>query len=148
MEGGIRNYLAVKGPGVQSGVVDSTLTYITDILPTMADLAGIKTAPKYPWDGLSFKEVLLGGGTAVPPTPLRGYELSDSKHEDRFIFALGPQCWSPDSVPLLGPDRKVLKPQQLLDYYKGGVDGQGFEKCVAVRWKDYKWVGATGKVYK
>lgn len=40
LEGGIRNYLAVQGPGVQAGVVDSTLTDVTDILPTVADLAG------------------------------------------------------------------------------------------------------------
>lgn len=39
-EGGVRNYLAVKGPGVQAGVIDSTLTDIADILPTLAALAG------------------------------------------------------------------------------------------------------------
>jgi hypothetical protein len=32
-EGGIRNYLAVQGPGVAAGVTDSTLLSIIDILP-------------------------------------------------------------------------------------------------------------------
>lgn len=41
-EGGIRNFLAVQGPGVQAGVVDSTLLHIIDILPTITDLAGVK----------------------------------------------------------------------------------------------------------
>lgn len=40
-EGGIRNYLAVKGPGLQAGVVDSTLVDITDVVPTIADIAGV-----------------------------------------------------------------------------------------------------------
>jgi arylsulfatase A-like enzyme len=40
-EGGIRNFLAVQGPGVQGGVVDSTLLDITDVVPTVADLAGV-----------------------------------------------------------------------------------------------------------
>jgi arylsulfatase A-like enzyme len=39
-DGGIRNFLAVQGPGVQAGVVDSTLLGLVDILPTVADLAG------------------------------------------------------------------------------------------------------------
>jgi arylsulfatase A-like enzyme len=40
-EGGIRNWLAVQGPGVQGGVIDSTLLDITDVVPTVADLAGV-----------------------------------------------------------------------------------------------------------
>jgi arylsulfatase/uncharacterized sulfatase len=40
-EGGIRNWLAVKGPGVQAGVIDSTLLDITDVVPTVTDLAGV-----------------------------------------------------------------------------------------------------------
>jgi arylsulfatase/uncharacterized sulfatase len=56
-EGGVRNYLAVKGPGVPSGVVDSTLLHITDILPTVADLAGV-SGRHMPWDGVSFTNVL------------------------------------------------------------------------------------------
>ncbi len=39
-EGGVRNFLAVKGPGVAAGVVDSTLLDVVDIMPTVMDLAG------------------------------------------------------------------------------------------------------------
>jgi hypothetical protein len=58
--------------------------------------------------------------------------------------------------------REVLRPQPLLDYDRGGVANSvymnllpglrrtnpGFETCIAVRHKDYKWLGATGKVYR
>lgn len=58
--------------------------------------------------------------------------------------------------------REVLRPQPLFDYDKGGVPNSvywkllpglkssnpGFEMCIAVRHKDYKWLGATGKVYR
>lgn len=147
-EGGIRNYLAVQGPGIQAGVLDSTLTSITDVLPTMADLANISAAPSYPWDGISFKNVLLDGGTKKPAEPLRGHMLSNAQQDERFIFSMSPECWSPDSVPVLGPDRKVVKPQELIDYYHGGVDGQGFQRCIGMRWKEYKWLGESGKVYR
>jgi arylsulfatase A-like enzyme len=46
-DGGIRNFLAVQGPGVQAGVVDSTLLGLVDILPTVADLAGMATLTRF-----------------------------------------------------------------------------------------------------
>ncbi|KAF6255529.1 alkaline-phosphatase-like protein [Scenedesmus sp. NREL 46B-D3] len=60
-EGGIRNFLAVKGPGVQGGVVDSTLLDITDVVPTVADLAGVPegSGGHLPFSGSSFKQLLL-----------------------------------------------------------------------------------------
>lgn len=45
-EGGIRTFLAVNGPGVAAGVIDSTLLQAPDLLPTVADLAGLKRADK------------------------------------------------------------------------------------------------------
>jgi hypothetical protein len=58
--------------------------------------------------------------------------------------------------------REVLRPQPLLDYDSGGVansvywkllpglrrNNPGFESCIAVRHREYKWLGATGKVYR
>jgi hypothetical protein len=58
--------------------------------------------------------------------------------------------------------REVLRPQPLLDYDSGGVANSvywkllpglrhtnpGFETCIAVRHRDYKWLGATGKVHR
>lgn len=147
LEGGVRNYLAVRGPGIQAGVTDSTLVSITDVLPTMASLAGLETAAHPRWDGTSFEGLLLTG-SSKPASPLRGQSLANTMQQDRFVFSFGPQCWSPDSVPELGPDRQTLKPQPLLDYDKGGVDGKGFQRCIGMRWKNYKWVGDTDKVYK
>ncbi|KAF8072531.1 hypothetical protein HT031_000191 [Scenedesmus sp. PABB004] len=61
LEGGVRNFLAVQGPGVPAGVVDSTLVDIKDVLPTMAELAGLPAngTNHWPWDGLSFANLLV-----------------------------------------------------------------------------------------
>ncbi|WIA17400.1 hypothetical protein OEZ85_014256 [Tetradesmus obliquus] len=170
-EAGIRNFLAVAGPGVPGGVIDSSLIGLPDILPTMADLASVPegTANHKPWDGMSFKNLLQpgSGGGAVAAAALqssgrRGAALASAKQFNRFVFALSPHCWDADAVPALGPDREVLRPQPLLDYDRGGVansvywkllpglrhNNPGFEACIAVRHREYKWLGATGKVYR
>ncbi|WIA37621.1 hypothetical protein OEZ86_014523 [Tetradesmus obliquus] len=170
-EAGIRNFLAVAGPGVPGGVIDSSLLGLPDILPTMADLASVPegTANHKPWDGMSFKNLLQpgSGGGAVAAAALqssgrRGAALASAKQFNRFVFALSPHCWDADAVPTLGPDREVLRPQPLLDYDRGGVansvywkllpglrhNNPGFEACIAVRHREYKWLGATGKVYR
>jgi hypothetical protein len=68
-EGGVRNWLAVRGPGVRSGVVETTLTDIVDILPTMAALAGLDSSavPHGAWDGISLANLLLGERGAGSP---------------------------------------------------------------------------------
>jgi hypothetical protein len=113
-EAGIRNFLAVSGPGVPGGVIDSSLLTLTDILPTMADLANVPdgTANHKPWDGMSFKNLLKpgSGSTAVAAASLqltgrRGTALASPKQFNRFVFALSPHCWDADAVPALGPDR-------------------------------------------
>ncbi|WIA40657.1 hypothetical protein OEZ86_013993, partial [Tetradesmus obliquus] len=63
--------------------------------------------------------------------------------------------------PDLSPNRTVLKPQALFNWDKGAVvrkamvpgerlsfPGPGLTKCLAVRHKDLKWIGRTGKVYR
>lgn len=74
LEGGIRNFLTVRGPGVPAGFVDSTLLEVTDIMPTIVELAGqsqqqqtvqvqtqsLASSTSIPdWDGLSFKNLVL-----------------------------------------------------------------------------------------
>lgn len=105
-EGGIRNYLAVKGPGVQVGVVDSTLLDITDILPTMTDLAGVEAPPadKQAFTGKSFKNLLLAGPQR-PATARLAQQLATPQQRERFLFSLSPICWHPDSVPELDENR-------------------------------------------
>lgn len=124
VEGGIRNYLIVQGPGVKPGAIDNTMTAISDIFPTMVDIAGVAaTVPQgQPLDGLSFKSVLLPGSSNNKKsnmTPGRADTDADAEAAGgtgavqqnsnslmwRYFFMLGPTCWGPDTVPLLGPDR-------------------------------------------
>lgn len=39
----------------------------------------------------------------------------------------------------------MLKPQPLLDYNTGGVSGLGFQRCIGVRYKHYKWLSDASK---
>jgi arylsulfatase A-like enzyme len=41
LEGGIRNILAVRGPGVPEGSTTNALLGLVDVLPTLAELAGV-----------------------------------------------------------------------------------------------------------
>lgn len=106
-EGGVRNYLTISGPGVQAGVIDSTLTDITDILPTIAALAGISenALPHKPWDGISLQNLVLAGDEA-PSSGRRGTSKATQQQLERFVFSMGPMCWDANSVPKLAGDRR------------------------------------------
>lgn len=60
-EGGIRVPFMVEGPGIKPGTVSRTPVVGYDILPTICDLAGIKTWPKTV-EGGSMKSLILGDG--------------------------------------------------------------------------------------
>lgn len=127
-EGGIRNFLAVRGPGVPQGTSTDVLTALVDVIPTLVDMAGIQQVISHaPWDGVSFANIIR----AQPPT---------LQQQERMYITMETQCTEDDFVPLLGPDRHVLKPQPLLDYTTGGVGGLGFKRCIGVRYKNYKWL--------
>jgi hypothetical protein len=113
-EGGIRTFLAVQGPGVPAGTTKSTLLSVTDVLPTLSDLAGItpNSIPHMPWDGISFTNLLLGRSSskfAGVDVEVLGGDSSRSvanqqqqqQQQDRMVFELGPYCWNADAVPLL-----------------------------------------------
>jgi hypothetical protein len=108
--------MAVQGPGVQAGVIDSTLLDVTDILPTMADFAGAPAniANHLPWDGISFKNLLVPSPAAAAAVAAqgggnhRGSLLATKQQQDRYIFLLGPNCWSADAVPDLQRNRCAL----------------------------------------
>lgn len=164
-EGGVRNYLTISGPGVQAGVIDSTLTDITDILPTIAALAGISenALPHKPWDGISLQNLVLAGDEA-PSSGRRGTSKATQQQLERFVFSMGPMCWDANSVPKLAGDRRQIeRPQPLLNFDSGGYANrelvkyynlsadaklQGFQNCIGVRHKEYKWIGRTNKVYR
>lgn len=61
-EGGTRVPLILSGPGVKAGAVTRGFSVITDITPTLLDLAGV--APAHPLDGRSLRPVLSGAAAS------------------------------------------------------------------------------------
>jgi arylsulfatase A-like enzyme len=60
-ENGVNAPFIVSCPGlVPAGVVSEALVDFTDMLPTFVDLAGGKPDPDFDYDGVSFKDVMLG----------------------------------------------------------------------------------------
>lgn len=60
-EGGVRSPLIISWPGtIASGSQINEITGAIDLLPTLADLAGIEYLTQKPLDGLSLKPLLLG----------------------------------------------------------------------------------------
>lgn len=57
---GARVPCIVRGPQVRSGVVSNALADLTDILPTLADIAGTKLPAEIPFDGRSLLPLLKG----------------------------------------------------------------------------------------
>ncbi len=111
-EGGVRNFLAVRGPGVQPGAVDSTLLDVTDVLPTLADLAGAPppSDPAAAWDGLSFKNLLVPHQAAAAAMPLqRGTALATQAQLGRAVVSFASACWDADAVPELDPSTCVRR---------------------------------------
>ena len=70
-EGGIRSPLIVRGPAVLSGTLSPAIAHVTDIAPTLYDLAGVQpeTSPLFQGktlpQGLSLMPVLSGATPAV-----------------------------------------------------------------------------------
>jgi ADP-heptose:LPS heptosyltransferase len=77
----------------------------------MADLAGIpSTAQHLPWDGRSFKNLIVPSTSSSSAAVLRadgwrGTSLATKEQQERVLFMLGPQCWDADAVPSLTADR-------------------------------------------
>ena len=66
-EGGVRSPLLIRWPGqIPSGTEISTNAAAIDLLPTLADLAGIEVAGEKPLDGISLKPLFDSVGTAWP----------------------------------------------------------------------------------
>ncbi len=72
-EGGVRSPMLIRWPGkIPGGKVVNELGAAIDLLPTLADMAGIKVASVRPLDGVSLKPFLLGDHPVL---------------EDRMIFS-------------------------------------------------------------
>jgi hypothetical protein len=124
----------------------------SDILPTVADLAGLVPAAaagnhtvisksdraagtaaknaraaaaaaaaaasqlikQKPWDGISFKNLLLTNTVTNNVTnnygsssssSYRGTSLASQQQLKRYVFSVSAHCWSPDAVPRLDKNR-------------------------------------------
>ena len=70
-EGGVRSPMLVRWPGrIMAGAVVRRNGAAIDLLPTLADMAGIKVASKKRLDGRSLRNTLLGNGKSAADTRL------------------------------------------------------------------------------
>jgi arylsulfatase/uncharacterized sulfatase len=104
-EGGLRVPLVVAWPGnpaIRAGLIDNRFAHVTDVAPTLLDMAGIGAGAVdfhgrkvEPMIGASLMPVLTGARTAAhdPATPL-GYELSGNaalfKGDEKLVRNLPP----------------------------------------------------------
>jgi hypothetical protein len=66
-EGGVRSPLFIRWPGqIAPGTQVDAIGAAIDLLPTLADLAGIDFTPPKPLDGVSLKGLLTGSASPVP----------------------------------------------------------------------------------
>jgi hypothetical protein len=70
-EGGVRSPLLVRYPrGIKPGTKVTPIAGAIDLLPTLADLAGVRVTSAKPLDGKSLKPLLTGGATDWPDRSL------------------------------------------------------------------------------
>jgi arylsulfatase len=94
-EGGIREPMLVRWPGhIRPGAVSEHVCAFWDVLPTLADLAGI--APPDGGDGISFAPALLGQGT--------------QKEHESLYWEITPGGQAPTQQAVLLGDWKAVKP--------------------------------------
>lgn len=66
-EGGVRSPMLIRWPGkIEAGKRITQIAAAIDLLPTLADLAGIEVAGTKPLDGVSLKRLLLGNAEDWP----------------------------------------------------------------------------------
>ena len=83
-EGGIRTPMFISGPPVATAKISQSLAHVTDITPTLLDIAGVvpptgqyQGSPVEAIAGRSLLPILAGNATAVRgPQEALGYELS------------------------------------------------------------------------
>ena len=103
-EGGIRTPLIISGPGIQSNKIIHSFSYVTDIMPTMLEYAGISHPQKYkgkevlPMKGRSLSDVLSGKMKYVyKPDEYIGGEMVGSRwmRKGDFKAVLVPRPYGP-----------------------------------------------------
>jgi arylsulfatase A-like enzyme len=75
-EGGLRVPFLIAGPGIEGGRTSEAAGYVTDVTPTILDLAGL-SAPTEGLTGRSLRDVITGeADTAYQPLDAVGFEVS------------------------------------------------------------------------
>ena len=70
-EGGVRAPFLIRWPGhIRPGLRVPQIAGAIDLLPTLADLAGVPVASRKPLDGVSLKPLLLGTAANWPERPI------------------------------------------------------------------------------
>jgi arylsulfatase/uncharacterized sulfatase len=77
-EGGLRVPLVIAGPGVNAGITVATPAFVTDVTPTILDLAGVDAAGgRVPIRGRTLRPVLAGQSARAYPVDVPvGFEVS------------------------------------------------------------------------
>lgn len=88
-EGGLRVPAVLEWPGKFGAAKVDAVASTTDLLPTMASLAGIDFKPPHPLDGIDFSPVLVGKKFERPPIGFwHGFQNGESTWSDRIIKSL------------------------------------------------------------
>jgi len=73
-EGGVRSVLFMRWPGkIKAGNAIPHIAGVIDLLPTITELAGVKSVSTKPLDGISFSSLLLGAKWQAPSRELMNY---------------------------------------------------------------------------
>ncbi|MCX7048192.1 MAG: arylsulfatase [Candidatus Sumerlaeota bacterium] len=111
-EGGVRAPFMIRWPGhVRAGARLPQIAGAIDLLPTLADMAGIPVAAGKPLDGVSLKPLLLAGAGAAPNWPERmifsHWSGKNSVRTQRYRLDNADQLFDMEADP--GQDRDVSK---------------------------------------
>ncbi len=126
-ENGVKSPLFIRWKGHYQPKVSQHLCDITDLYPTLMDIAGLSVLDSgFPVDGLSFKKVLAGNSPAV--------------HEEKISFNYANPGWPPTDKP--------WTPEGVKDEYHPYKRDQLYyeDKIISIRKGPYKLLFNPGKV--
>jgi arylsulfatase len=139
-EGGIRSPLIVAGAGVEGGRRTDALAYVTDIMPTLLDMAGLEHPETFegrevaePW-GRSMRGVLSGEARVVyGPDEFLAGEMQNGKWVRRGDFKAVkiPPPFGPDEWKLYNVAEDPGETRDLADEHPELLDE------LVEAWKDY-----------
>lgn len=112
-EGGLRVPFLIRYPHeIQAGTRVSRIAGAIDLLPTLADFAGIEYQPRKPLDGISIAPLLRGSGDAIPSRLIFStWNKKASVRSDRFRLQLDGTLYDLEADPGETTDVRDQHPQ-------------------------------------